>query len=419
VPEGTGTGTGTGTTATFTFTVTRTGYLDQASTASWAAAGSGASPATASDFAGGALPTGTVSFAAGQTSQTITVNVAGDSTVEPDEGFTVTLSAPSPGLTLGTAVALGTIQNDDTSLAISATSAVVAEANSGSTAYTFTVTRSGDVAGTSTVDFAVAGSGIRPANAADFAGGSLPVGTVTFLPGATSQNIAINVAGDTVVETHETFEVRLSNASADAQIATAAAQGTIIADDTIVDLAVIDGSTRQPVFLTPSFYNGPVTGIEKELIRNTSENFVISAGGPNWFIRTGSGDDAIAVISGTNVLDGGTGSNFLTGGSGPDSFFVDARNMTAPIWSTLVDFNPGDAATMWGISTGAFDLIWLDTQGAEDFKGLTVHAMAPGLPVASLTLAGFSQTDVDAGRLSVQFGFEPVSASNYMYVYHH
>src|SRR5262249_60301679 len=53
------------------------------------------------------LPTGTVSFAAGETSKLVTVNVAGDTTVETDETFTVTLSAPSAG-TITTAAATST-----------------------------------------------------------------------------------------------------------------------------------------------------------------------------------------------------------------------------------------------------------------------------------------------------------------------
>ena len=75
--------------------------------------GSGANPAAAADFTGGVFPTGTVSFAAGETSKTITVNVAGDSTVESAENFTVTLSNPSAGTAIGTAAATGTILNDD------------------------------------------------------------------------------------------------------------------------------------------------------------------------------------------------------------------------------------------------------------------------------------------------------------------
>lgn len=93
--------------------MTRSGYLSQASSANWAVAGSGTNTAAASDFVGGVLPAGTVSFAAGETSKTITVLVAGDSTVEPDEGFTVSLSNPSAGTAIGTATATGTILDDD------------------------------------------------------------------------------------------------------------------------------------------------------------------------------------------------------------------------------------------------------------------------------------------------------------------
>jgi len=87
----------------FTFTVNRTGSTTAASSASYSVSGSSA---TASDFTGGVLPSGTVSFVAGETSKTITINVAGDTTVEPDETFNVVLSNPS-GVTLGTATAMG------------------------------------------------------------------------------------------------------------------------------------------------------------------------------------------------------------------------------------------------------------------------------------------------------------------------
>src|SRR5262249_9797235 len=95
--------------------ITRTGDTGSAHSVSWSLAGSGANPASASDFAGNVLPSGTGSFAAGETSKTITVNVAGDTVMEADEGFKVTRSNPSTGATLGTASASGTIRNDDTS----------------------------------------------------------------------------------------------------------------------------------------------------------------------------------------------------------------------------------------------------------------------------------------------------------------
>ncbi|MCI0756168.1 DUF4214 domain-containing protein [Teichococcus vastitatis] len=100
----------------FSFTVTRTGELSGSHSVGWSVAGSGTHPATAADFANGILPSGTVSFAAGETSKTITVTVAGDAIVEADEGFTVTLASPGNGAVLGTASAGAIIRNDDPQL---------------------------------------------------------------------------------------------------------------------------------------------------------------------------------------------------------------------------------------------------------------------------------------------------------------
>ena len=55
---------------------------------------------------------GTITFAPGVTSQTVNVAVTGDTTVEPTETLTVTLSTPS-GATIARAVATGTIVTDD------------------------------------------------------------------------------------------------------------------------------------------------------------------------------------------------------------------------------------------------------------------------------------------------------------------
>ena len=78
----------------YTFTVARSGLTTGTTTVDYAVTGSGTDKAKAADF-GGTLPGGTVSFAANETSKTLTINVGGDLTVEADEGFTVTLSSPS------------------------------------------------------------------------------------------------------------------------------------------------------------------------------------------------------------------------------------------------------------------------------------------------------------------------------------
>ena len=209
----------------FTFTVTRTGDLSGASSAQWAVAGAAVN---AADFTGGVVPTGTVSFAAGEGSKVISIHVAGDTAVESNEAFSVTLSNASAGTVIGTASANGRIRNDDASLSIAATSADKAEGQSGSSAFTFTVTRTGDLSGAASAQWAVTGAAV---NAADFTGGELPTGTVSFAAGEGSKVISIDVAGDTAVESNEAFSVTLSNASAGTVIGTASANGLIGNDD--------------------------------------------------------------------------------------------------------------------------------------------------------------------------------------------
>ncbi|MBY6159750.1 ExeM/NucH family extracellular endonuclease [Mameliella alba] len=96
-------------TVDFTFTVTRSGDTSGATDVDYAVSGT---DVDAADF-GGALPSGTVSFAAGETSKLITVQVSGDTDIEFDEAFTVTLSNATGGATIATAAADGTIQTDD------------------------------------------------------------------------------------------------------------------------------------------------------------------------------------------------------------------------------------------------------------------------------------------------------------------
>jgi len=173
-----------------------------------------------------ASTSGAVTFNPGVTTQTITVNVVGDTNVEPNETFTVNLSSPS-NATIATGTGTGTIVNDDAvSLpALSINNVSQNEGNSGTTAFTFTVTLSAVSASTVTVNFATA-DGTASAGS-DYAATS---GVLTFAPGVTTQTVTVNVTGDTTPEANETFFVNLSGA-ANATIATAQGTGTIVNDD--------------------------------------------------------------------------------------------------------------------------------------------------------------------------------------------
>jgi hypothetical protein len=110
----------------FTFTVTRTGMTAEDLTVLYTVTGSGPHPADADDF-GGELPSGVLIFPADapfESVRTITILVSGDNELEPDEGFTVTLSEASGGALITTATADGLILNDDVALSIAPADAV-------------------------------------------------------------------------------------------------------------------------------------------------------------------------------------------------------------------------------------------------------------------------------------------------------
>ncbi|MDH6089648.1 Calx-beta domain-containing protein, partial [Umezakia ovalisporum] len=251
-------------TSPFTFTVTRSGNTTGTSTVNWSVTGMGDNPATGADF-GGTLPSGTVTFTAGQTTKQITVSVSGDISYEADEAFRVTLSNPV-GAIINTNTAEGTILNDDApppTLDIAPLNAVQGEGDTGTTPFTFTVTRSGDTTGTSTVNWAVTLSG--GADAADF-GGTLPSGTVTFTPGETTKEIIVDVSGDISHEADEGFSVTLSDA-VDAIINTDTAEGIILNDDVpaTLDIAPLnavqgEGDTGTTPFTFTVTRSGDTTG---------------------------------------------------------------------------------------------------------------------------------------------------------------
>jgi hypothetical protein len=177
---------------------------------------------------------GTLTFAAGETTKTVNVTINGDTVVEPNETFGVMLSTAN-GATLADASGQGTTTNDDTALPVLPTLSIadvaVTEGNAATTA-TFTVTLSAAATSAVTVNYATADGTATAAN--DFTAAS---GTLTFAVGETSKTISLTIAGDTIVEPVETFDVNLSAASG-ATLADASAVGTITDDDVVIPPAV-------------------------------------------------------------------------------------------------------------------------------------------------------------------------------------
>ena len=122
------------------------------------------------------------------------------------------------------------VESHYTVLSISPLSSNKGEGRTGSTPFTFTITRTGSLAGSSAVKWKIAGIGVNPAGAADFTGPTS--GTLAFSPNQASRTLTVSVTGDINQEAYETFSVGLI-APTGATLGGAAAGGTIQNDDLI------------------------------------------------------------------------------------------------------------------------------------------------------------------------------------------
>jgi hypothetical protein len=218
----------------YTFVVTKSNDSYQQITVFWSTS-DGTATLADNDYGcpNGSACSGTLTFPSGTMTQNITVQVGGDTKSENDEAFSVTLGTPT-NATNSDGSASGTINdnNDPVPQLTIAGDVSVNEGNSGTTGAVYTVNLSAASGRTITVKFSTAnGSGTGGAAApGDFT--AITNQTVTFNPDVTSQQVTVNVNGDTGIELDETYSVSLSNPtnSSLAPLGTTRT-GTIVNDD--------------------------------------------------------------------------------------------------------------------------------------------------------------------------------------------
>ena len=193
----------TGDTNALTFVVTKSGSTGKRVTVQYAA--TPASTAGAGDYQP-ATASGTLSFAPGATTQTITVTITGDYTPEPDETIIIVLSNAVNGM-ITTATATGTITDDDVALGplpdVTVTEGEEAPIrlmlDGPATAPVVLSYEIVDVSATIGEDYTILGpDGMTP----------IPTrGTVTILQGFRELMVTVRTDDDSLAEGNETFRV--------------------------------------------------------------------------------------------------------------------------------------------------------------------------------------------------------------------
>lgn len=356
---------------TATFTVNRSGGSDGAVTVDFATANGTAT--AGSDYT---ARTGTLNFAAGQTSQTITVNITNDTADEPNETFTVTLSNATGGATLGTVVtSTATILDNDDPVMVNpgtlSISPLTLNVNEGAGAAVFTVNRTSGSDGVVTVDFATA-NGTSNFNQ-DY---ERTTGTLTFADGQTSQTISVPIINDTVDEANETFTLTLTNATGGATIGSALSTATIIDND---DPVVVNN---------PPVVSGPIAQTFAETASATTVSLLTGASDPDGdtlsiSTPTITGNAAGVTVSGTNVnINPAAYASLLSGETATATLafnVTDGRGGSTPQTATFtftgVSTPPvanDDSATVIAGGTVRIAVLGNDNAGGGEMETLTV-----------------------------------------------
>ena len=263
---------------------------------------------------------GTLTFAPGQTTQTITVSPKRDALVEPTENFFVNLSAPTNATISDSQshIALFDGNGGIPGPTLSITSTTVVEGTGGTTNAVLTVRLSAVSNQSITVGYstgdgtAIAGSDYSAVN-----------NTLTFAPGTTTQTITVPVNGDSQTESTETFFVNLYNP---VNVVLATSRGTItITDD---DLFTVDFPTL-------------LGGVGDDTILGGTADELINGGAGNDSIDAGAGNDTVFGGAGNDTINGGSGNDTINGQGGNDN----------------VDGGAGDDQIVWTGASGASDTI--------------------------------------------------------------
>jgi CSLREA domain-containing protein len=215
------------------YTFTRTGVTTGSLTVNFSVGGTATlgTDYTQTGAATFTTSSGTVTFGAGLSTKTVTIDPSSDATVEADETVLLTVTSGTGYNVASPSAATGTITNDDTDVTVAVSPASVSEDGVANLVYTFT--RTGVTSGALTVNFSVGGTATSGTDytqtgAATFSTSS---GTVSFGAGNATATVTVDPTPDIIFEPNETVILTVTAGTGYNTGSPSAATGTINNDD--------------------------------------------------------------------------------------------------------------------------------------------------------------------------------------------
>ena len=385
------------------YTFTRVGVTTNALTVNFSVALGGSNAVfpvdyTQSGAATFAPPVGSVTFGAGNSTATVTVDPTPDNIVEPDETVIFTVTSGAGYNVSSPSSATGTITNDDADVTVTVAPGSATE--DGATNLVYTFTRTGFTALPVTVNFSVGGSAVfsqpdyTQTGAATYTDTS---GTVIFGAGDSTATVTIDPSADTTVEPDETVILTVTSGVGYNVGSPDSATATIINDDTDVSVAVSPGSVAEDG-ATNLVYTFTRNGVTSGAL---TVNF--SVGGSAVFSQpdyTQTGAATYSDTSGTVVFGAGNSTATVTVNPSVDTTVEPDETVVLTVTSGA-GYNVGSPSSASGTFTnddtvvsvavsplsvaedGATNLVYTFTRNGVTSGALTVNFSVSGTAVFS------------------------------------